>query len=121
MVDSAFDMDIADLGLLAVGAVSPALPPFFVKRAILDRPSNQWIWMFASILCYLVLIYVYWIIFSEKKINVMMVYFIIKIASIMVALAIGTIWFGYSLNWESILGLIFGIVSIALLSKNSGH
>jgi multidrug transporter EmrE-like cation transporter len=92
-----------------------------VKRAILDSQSNQWVWIFASVLCYLVLIYVYWIIFSEKKINVMVVYFIIKIASIMAALVIGMIWFGYRLNWESILGLIFGIASIMLLSKNSGH
>jgi len=114
-------MDIADIGLLAVGAISPALPPFLVKQAILETGTNKWLWIVASILCYLVLIYIYWLIFSEKKINVMVVYFIIKIASIMVALVIGSVLFGYRLNWESTLGVILGIVSIMLLSKNSGH
>jgi multidrug transporter EmrE-like cation transporter len=112
-------MHLYEIGLLLLGAVSPALPPFFVKHAILDK-SIFWYWIVASIFCYLLLIYIYWLIFSDKRINVMLVYFVIKILSILVALFIGMTWFNYTLNKESLVGILFGIISIALLSKNIG-
>lgn len=97
-----------------LAAISAALPIPLIKKYTQGNPKHTWIIL--AFLCYAVLIYSYIIILQDKNITV--VYPIVKVISILIVLLFGIFMFGNGITFEIGLGILFGIISIYLLSKN---
>lgn len=97
-----------------LAAIAAALPIPLIKKYTEGNPKH--IWLILALVSYMILIYSYIIILQDKNITV--VYPIVKVISILVVLLFGIFVFGNKISGEIGLGVLFGIISIYLLSKN---
>ena len=97
---------------LGLGALLSALPVMCIKKYMNCR---EIIWIILAILMNSILIYVYYIVFSNNTSGP--IYTIIKILSILMVILFGFFIYNEKLNQYNILGLILSIITIYLLSK----
>lgn len=71
-----------------------------------------------SILSYLILVLSYSIILKEK--NITIVYPILKVLSVFIVVFAGLVFFNNQYDSITIIGILFGMVSIYLLSSKMG-
>jgi len=96
---------------ILLAAFASTLPASFIKQYT-KKPNN--IWIFLSILSYLILIFTYIYLFKNKEIST--IYPIIKICSIIMVICFGVLYLGETFTTTNFIGIILGITSIYLLS-----
>jgi len=94
-----------------VAAACSACPVALVKKYTETKESAL---LFISLLSQCILIYAYFIILQDKNITV--IYPMIKILSILMVALLGFLMFGNTFSAKSILGILFGFLSIYLLT-----
>jgi len=99
---------------IITAAILAALPVPFIKNYI---ATKNYIWIFLSVISYLILIMAYANLFSGQ--NIVAVYSLIKILSIIIVTVFGIVLFKNKLTVSLIVGILFGIVSIYLLSQSA--
>jgi multidrug transporter EmrE-like cation transporter len=97
-----------------LAAISAALPIPLIKKYTQGNPRHTWLVL--ALFSYIILIYSYIIILQDK--NITIVYPIVKVISILVVLLFVIFAFGNKISWEVGVGILFGLLSIYLLSKN---
>jgi len=95
-----------------VAAIAAALPIPFIKQYTL---THNFMWIILSAISYGVLMLAYSIILRDK--NITIVYPILKVLSVMIVVIAGALYFYNALDIQSILGIIFGVISIYILSS----
>ena len=98
--------------LFLIGGCAPALSPFFIKKYF---EKKDIMWIILSVCSYLVLIYVYLIILENKNENIIIIYPLLKVISVLIALFLGMYFFNEKLDIKTGLGIIFALISIFLL------
>ena len=94
-----------------IAGIAAAMPIPFIKRY---TETGHFIWILLSGLSYVLLIYAYTIVLSNK--NIMIVYPFLKVLSVLLVILFGYIWFHETLNIKTTIGIILGLASIYLLS-----
>lgn len=97
-----------------LAAISAALPIPLIKKYTEGNPKHTWLVL--ALISYIVLIYSYIIILRDNNITV--VYPLVKVISILTVLLFGIFMFHDKISGEISLGILFGLMSIYLLSKN---
>ena len=105
-------MDLYNIFWFLVAAIAAALPIPMIKQYT-ETNNNKWIIL--SIVSYLILVLAYTIILANNDITI--IYPLLKVLSILIVVIAGLIFFSNQLDTQSILGIIFGIISIYLLSN----
>lgn len=95
-----------------IAAVAAALPIPLIKQY---TNTKQWIWIVLSIVSYLCLITAYSIVLKDE--NITIVYPILKVLSVIVVVLSGLVFFYNSFDMKSLIGILFGILSIYILSS----
>jgi len=95
-----------------IAAIAAALPIPFIK---IYTETKKFIWIFLSMFSYLILILSYSIILTDKNISI--IYPILKVLSVIIVVIAGIIVFKNNLDMKTIIGIIFGIISIYILSS----
>lgn len=104
-------MEIYFWSLLAI--ISMIGSSICIKKSILNNDTN---WFYYAILLYVILSFCYLQLYINNN-NIAMTYTIINILAIVLFNIIGIIYFNGTYNMNVILGLIFGIISIFLLTN----
>jgi len=94
-----------------LAAMAAAAPIPFIKKYTENHDIK---WIGASVLSYLVLIYAYSVILSEK--NITIVYPILKVLSVLIVVVAGFFVFNNKIDTQSALGILLGVASIYILS-----
>ena len=95
-----------------VAACAAAAPIPLIK---MYTKTNEMYWIWLSIVSYATLIYAYSIILLDR--NITIVYPILKVLSVLIVIGAGIVLFYNRLNLRSAVGILLGILSIYLLSK----
>lgn len=95
-----------------ISAISAAIPIPLIKKY---TETKNIIWIFLSILSYFVLILSYSVILDDNNITIL--YPLLKVLSIFIVIFSGIIFFNNKLDMKSLIGILFGIISIYLLSS----
>ena len=98
---------------ILIGAFAASLPLIFIKKYIEKR---NFIWILLSILCYSILFFAYLTLLQDKNHNIIIIYPMVKIISLLVILFFGLFFFNEKIDIKIGLGIFFAIVSIFLLS-----
>ena len=101
------------IGLVLLSSITAAIPIHLIKLYVQTKNIK---WIILSILCYIILIILYYFIIARGK-NIIIIYPIIKILSIFFVIFIGFILFNTKLDMKSYIGILLGIISIYLLSN----
>lgn len=84
-----------------------------IKKSILNNNTN---WFYCAIMLAIILVIAYSNLYNNNN-NIAMTYTIINILAIVLFNIIGIVYFNEICNINVILGLIFGIISIFLLTN----
>jgi multidrug transporter EmrE-like cation transporter len=95
-----------------VAAITAALPIPFIKTYTKTKNIG---WIILSVISYLILIYAYSIVLTDRNISI--VYPILKVLSIIIVVFTGLIFFYNKLDMKSWFGIFLGTLSIYLLSS----
>ncbi len=104
-------MELYVIFWIVVGAVISIIPAYFIKKYNITK---NYIWLFLSMICYCILMLAYSKLFVSK--NIVTIYQIIKILSVLLATVFGYLFLSYKLTIKTMFGVIFAIMSIYLLS-----
>jgi len=104
-------MNLYNIIWFLIAAISAALPIPLIKEYTL---SNNFIWIILSIIIYCILVLSYSIVLVDK--NIIIVYPILKVLSAMIVVLSGVVFFNNKLDFESIIGILLGIITIYILS-----
>jgi multidrug transporter EmrE-like cation transporter len=107
-------MKLYNIFWLLIAAIAAAVPVFFIKY-YLKKKDN--IWIILSILFYVFLLYCYTILLKDDGIST--TYALLKIFSIIIVVVGNRFLFDIEITTRSYIGIVFGIISIYLLSKNT--
>lgn len=105
-------MDKTHLIWFFVAAIAAAIPIPLIK---LYTETKQYVWIVLSFFSYAMLVLAYSIILSEK--NITIVYPILKVLSVIIVVIAGLLLFNNVLDIKSMIGILFGLASIYLLSS----
>ncbi len=105
-------MDFYTIFWFLLAAISAALPIPFIKEYTMNDSIN---WIIYSITSYLILILSYSKILRNK--NITIIYPLLKVLSVLIVITTGLVVFGNKMNIVSGIGIIFGIISLYLLSS----
>ena len=94
-------------------AIISVFPVFFVKKY---NKTHKYIWIILCVFFYFILTIAYSKLFFNK--NMIVIYPIIKIISILLVTIIGYLLFDYKLSLKSYIGVFFAMLSIYLLSDS---
>ena len=95
-----------------IASISAIIPILLIKEYTI---SKNILLLIGSILCYLVLLYSYIIIFNNNKVS--STYTIIQVAQTIIVLFAGVLFFKEKITLSMLLGILLGIGSILLLNK----
>jgi multidrug transporter EmrE-like cation transporter len=104
-------MKLYNILLLLISAITHALVVQFIKYY--DEKNNIK-WLFYTLGCYIIAIIAYLILLKEN--DILIIYPISKILSIICAVIIGIVLFKEELTLTTIIALLLGIISVILLS-----
>ena len=102
---------INGLFLIVLSIIVSVLPLFMVKKYI---ETDNVLYIMSAVLMYGLLIYLYYRLFCEN--DMCYIYPLIKIASVVLMVLLGIVYFGEGFNNYKFAGIIMGIMSIVLLS-----
>jgi hypothetical protein len=94
-----------------IAIIASACPVFFIKKYTNDK---NMFWIVITIVAYCALTFAYIKLFLNKTIAT--IYLFVKVCSIALVTIGGIILFNNVINTQHIVGIIFGIISISLLS-----
>ena len=97
---------------IILAAITASLQVIFIKKYL---QTNDWYWIGLSLLTSIILLVTYIKIFNGNNISI--IYPIIKILSIIIVIITSEIFFNEKITIKVICGIIFGIISIYLLSS----
>lgn len=103
--------------LFLIAAITAAIPPIALKEynnRKLTHPDTRYIFILISIIAFGILIYIYIKIFDERSIGPY--YALIKILAIIIVVGGGILFFEDAITTKQAIGIIFGIITIGLLS-----
>lgn len=100
-------------GWFLIAAVASAIPITLVKKYNL---TNDIKWLIFAFILYLILIFSYIQLLKNEE-NLSVLYPIIKIISIFIVLAVAMFYYGETLEWKHIIGILLGTISIYLLHE----
>lgn len=104
-------MNLYNIVWFLVAAISAALPIPLIKEYTLTKNC---MWIILSIFIYCILVLSYSIVLVDK--NIIIVYPILKVLSAMIVVLSGVVFFNNKLDFESIIGILLGIITIYILS-----
>ena len=99
------------LSLYVATALAQAMPPILIKKYINTNDFNLIIF---SVLSYLFLIYFYSIILRNSNLSI--AYPLLKVFSVLIIVVSSILYFKEDLSSTHLIGIIFGIIAIILLS-----
>jgi len=99
-------------GLIGIAAIASALPLPLLKSYITTKNNS---YMLFAMLSNLIVIYTYFIMLQNQKMNIM--YPFIKIISIVMVILIGTFFYDEELITKHKIGIVFGILALYLLAQ----
>lgn len=95
-----------------IAAIAAAIPIPFIKEYTETKNS---LWIFLSAVSYSILILAYSIILSQKDITI--IYPLLKVLSVLIVILTGILYFKNTIDIETGIGVLFGIISIYVLSR----
>jgi multidrug transporter EmrE-like cation transporter len=98
---------------IIIASIVAVIPVYFIKKY---NKTQNYLWIFLSMFFYFILIIAYSKLFVDK--NIIIIYPIIKIISILLVIIFGYLFFNYRLNVRSGVGILFSIISIYLLASS---
>lgn len=107
-------LNLFDYFMILLAALFSALPPIFAKKYIDDNKKNLMLVGYAILANALV---VYFYIYLSTVSNAANMYTVVKIVSIIMVFVFGFIFLQEGISKYQILGIIFGIIAIVLISK----
>jgi hypothetical protein len=99
---------------IIVAILTSTFPPIFLKFYI---DTNNFYWLFASIIILLVGVYSYYILFHYDKVNI--IFFITKWVAIFLVIISSIFLHSEKVDNEVMLAFILGFISLYILSKKS--
>ena len=105
-------MELYVIFWITIGAVISIIPAYFIKKYNITK---KYIWLFLSMLCYLILMFAYSKLFVNNH-NIVSIYQIIKILSMILSAFFGLMVLGNEINLKKTVGIMLSIISIYLLS-----
>ena len=95
-----------------IAAISAALPIPIIKEYTI---SHNFLVIILAIFIYIILVLSYSIILADK--NIIIVYPILKVLSAILVICSGMVFFNNKLDFDSIIGILLGIITIYILSN----
>ena len=99
--------------LIIIATIIALIPIVFIKQYIITKKFNYLIF---ALLTYIILIICYIKIFSNKAIS--STYIILQILQILTMVVIGILLYKEKINFNKIIGIFLGIISIKILYSN---
>ena len=106
-------MDFYIIFWIIIAAISAGTPLILIKYY---HETKKLIYLWMALFCYIILIFSYLIIINNR--NIVVIYSIVKILSILFILLYAFIILNQKINVKIGLGILFGILSICLLSQH---
>jgi multidrug transporter EmrE-like cation transporter len=106
-------MNLYNILWILIGAITAAMPVIFIEFYI---KKKNIIWIALAILSYFLLIISYIVILPSN--NIIIIYPLLKILSIIIVVLCGFFLFSKKLSIKGLIGILFGIISIYLLSTH---
>jgi multidrug transporter EmrE-like cation transporter len=103
---------MSNISLLITAAILSTIPMPFLK---MYNTNDDYKCVVIAILSQIILVYIYLLILKNSKMST--IYPFIKILSIIMVMLIGIYFYKEPCNIENKLGVLFGIISLYLLSK----
>ena len=100
--------------LYFICALVAGLGPIFIKQFIITNKDYKYLAL--SSLMYIILIYTYYVLLQNNTLGI--TYNILKILSIILVTIISIIYYEEKLSKYQLIGFIFGLIAIYLLSVN---
>jgi multidrug transporter EmrE-like cation transporter len=97
---------------LILSAILTATVIPIIKKYITTKNS---LWIGLAMLWYVLIIWLYTIILTVDNMSV--IYSILKVLDILIVLGFGVLMFKESLTMRQIIGIVFAIIAVVLLSK----
>jgi multidrug transporter EmrE-like cation transporter len=97
---------------LILSAILTATVIPIIKKYITTKNS---LWIGLAMLWYVLIIWLYTIILTVD--NMSIIYSILKVLDILIVLGFGVLMFKESLTMRQIIGIVFAIITVVLLSK----
>ena len=106
-------MDYANIFWFLIGTITSAIPPPFIKYYL---KTDNILWLTLAAISYLILVFVYTNLLKNKDTNVTVTYSILKVSAILLMMVIDIFLFNSKFSIRSIIGILFAIASVILLS-----
>ena len=103
-----------NIPVLLLEATIAMVPLVLIKKYV--NTKNNWL-LFFSLLCYMVMIWCYIVLFKTEKMST--VYTLIHIIQVIIAVFIGVLYFHEKLSFVEVFGVILGLTSMYLLLLNN--
>ena len=95
-----------------IASIAAALPIPLIKEYTITK---HWYWIVSALFSYILLIYAYSIVLSQR--NIAVIYPFLKVLSVMLVVVAGIFMFRSNLNTKQWFGLLLGVSSIYLLTS----
>lgn len=104
-------MNLHEIIWILIASITATIPIFCIKKY---NKTRHYIWIILTMFLFFFLTIAYSKLFFNK--NIIIIYTIIKVVSILIVTIIGYLLFDYELNMKSYIGILLAILSIFLLS-----
>jgi multidrug transporter EmrE-like cation transporter len=103
-------MKIIFIVYLLLTAIFSAISIPFIKQYTITKNV---LWLVLSLLCYIILIWLYTIILHMNNISI--IYSILKVLDVLLVIAFGMLFFHETLTLQQIIGIILSIISVFII------